>query len=115
MQTEGQGRASGFVWGTTVAWSTALCFTDPLPYQAAISPGDLELLPTVGGQFRAEMIKVRMDRLWVDRFYRNRPSVITGAMKPGRRVFTFFSSAKPATMRHCGMEVSSGDIIVNNY
>jgi AraC-like DNA-binding protein len=98
-----------------MAWSTAHGFNDPISYQVAISPADLELLPTVGGQFRAEMTKVRMDRLWMDRFYRNLPSVIAGAMKPGRRVFTFFTSAEPAALRHCGMEVLSGDIIVNNF
>src|SRR5271156_6704999 len=98
-----------------MALSTALSFTDPLPYQAAISPADLECLPTKRGQFRAEMTKVRMDRLWIDRFYRNLPTVIAGAMKPGRRVFTFFTSAEPAAMRHCGMGVLSGDIVVNNF
>jgi hypothetical protein len=51
----------------------------------------------------------------MDRFYRNMPSIVAGAMKPGRRVFTFFTSAEPAAMRHCGMDVLSGDIIVNNF
>jgi AraC-like DNA-binding protein len=97
-----------------MAWSTVIGFSDPLTYQAAIGPADLECLPTVGGQFRAEMTKVRMDQLWIDRFYRNVPSLIVGAMKPGRRVFTFFTS-KAATLRHCGMEVSSSDIIANNF
>jgi AraC-like DNA-binding protein len=61
------------------------------------------------------MIKVRLDQLWMDRFYRNLPSVVAGAMKPGRRVFAFFTSAEPAALRHCGMDVVSGDIIVNNF
>jgi len=51
----------------------------------------------------------------MDRFYRNLPSVVAGAMKPGRRVFAFFTSAEPAALRHCGMDVVSGDIIVNNF
>jgi len=97
-----------------MAWSTTHCFTDPLSYQAAIGPADLKFLPTMGGQFCAEMTKVRMDQLWMDGFYRNLPSLIVGAMKPGRRVFTFFTS-EAAMLRHCGMEVSSGDIIVNNF
>jgi AraC-like DNA-binding protein len=102
-------------WRTTVAWSTALGFNDPLSYQAEFSSADMEVLPTVGGQFRAEMIKVRLDQLWMDRFYRNLPSVVAGAMKPGRRVFAFFTSAEPVALRHCGMDVVSGDIIVNNF
>ena len=51
----------------------------------------------------------------MDRFYRNLPSIVSGAMKPGRRVFAFFTSAEPAALRHCGMDVVSGDIIVNNF
>jgi len=98
-----------------VAWSTALCFTDPLSFQAAINTADLEFLPTTKGQFRAELTRVCMDQLWMYRFYQNLPSINTGAMKSGRRVFTFFTSAEPATMRHRGMDVLSGDIIVNNF
>jgi hypothetical protein len=92
-----------------------LSFTDPFPYQSAISTADLELLPTARGQFRAELTKVCMDQLWIQRFHQNLPLVNAGAMKPGRRVFTFFMSAEPQAMRHCGMDVSSGDIIVNNF
>jgi AraC-like DNA-binding protein len=101
--------------GTAMAWSTARGFDDALSYQAAISPADLEFLPTAKGQFRAKMTQVRLDQLWMDRFYRNLPSVIAGGMRPGRRVFTFFTSEEPAVLRHCGMDVLSGDIIVNNF
>jgi hypothetical protein len=38
----------------------------------------LELLPTKRGQFRAELTKVCMDRLWMQRFYQNLPLVNTG-------------------------------------
>jgi AraC-like DNA-binding protein len=93
----------------------ALCFSDPLSFQAAISTADLQLLPTARGQFRAELTKVCFDQLWMQRFYQNLPLINAGAMKPGRRVFTFFTSAEPAAMRHCGMGVLSGDIIVNNF
>jgi AraC-like DNA-binding protein len=98
-----------------MASSTVLYFNDPLSYQAAISTADLQLLPTARGEFRAELTKVRIDQLWMQRFYQNLPLINAGAMKPGRRVFTFFTSAEPAAMRHCGMHVLSGDIIVNNF
>jgi AraC-like DNA-binding protein len=98
-----------------VASITALCFSDALSFQAAISTADLQLLPTARGRFRAELTKVCMDQLWMQRFYQNLPLVNAGAMKPGRRVFTFFTSAEPQAMRHCGMDVLSGDIIVNNF
>jgi AraC-like DNA-binding protein len=97
-----------------MARSMALCFSDPLSFQAAISTADLQLFPTARGQFRAELTKVCFDHLWMQRFYQNLPLINAGAMKRGRRVFTFLTSAEPAAMRHCGMHVSSGDIIVNN-
>jgi AraC-like DNA-binding protein len=98
-----------------VASIKALCCSDPLSFQAAISTADLNLLPTARGQFRAGLTKVCFDQLWMQRFYQNLPLINAGAMKPGRRVFTFFTSADPAAMRHCGMDVLSGDIIVNNF
>jgi AraC-like DNA-binding protein len=98
-----------------MARSTALCFSDPMSFQAAISTADLQLLPTARGQFRAELTKVCFDQLWMQRFNQNLPLINAGAMKPGRRVFTFFTSAEPQAMRHRGMAVLSGDIIVNNF
>ena len=94
---------------------TALSFTDPLSFQAAISTANLEFLPTTKGQFRAELTKVCMDQLWMQRFDQDLPLINAGAMKPERRVFTFLTSVEPAAMRHCGMDVSSGDIIVHNF
>jgi AraC-like DNA-binding protein len=98
-----------------MAWSTAIGFSDPVSYQAAISTADLEFLPTARGRFRAELTRACMDQLYIQRFYQNLPLVNAGAMKPGRRVFTFFTSAEPQAMRHRGMAVLSGDIIVNNF
>jgi AraC-like DNA-binding protein len=98
-----------------MARSTALSFSDPLPFQAAITTADLELLPTARGPFGAELTRVCFDQLWMQRFHHNLPLINAGVMKPGRRVFTFLASAVPAAMRHCGMNVLSGDIIVNNF
>jgi AraC-like DNA-binding protein len=95
--------------------SKVLAFADPFSFKTAISTADLELVPTARGQFSAELISVCMNQLWIKRFYQNLPLINTGTMKPGRRVFTFLVSSEPAAMRHCGMEVLSGDIIVNNF
>ncbi len=95
--------------------SKVLAFADPFSFQTAISTADLELVPTARGQFSAELIRVCMNQLWIKRFYQNLPLINTGTMKPGRRVLTFLASSEPAAMRHCGMEVLSGDIIVNNF
>src|ERR1700722_18947049 len=73
---------------------TALSFSDPLPFQAAISTANLEFLPTTKGQFRAELTKVCMDQLWMHRFDQDLPLINAGAVRPERRVFTFLTSGE---------------------
>jgi len=94
--------------------SKVATFSDPFLLQTAISTADLELLPTEPGPFHGEMTKVCFDHIWIQRFYQSLALVNAGAMKPGRRVFTFLTS-EPAAMRHCGTDVMSGDIIVNSF
>ena len=100
--------------GLGMVWCNFATFDDPFALQTAISTADLELLPTEAGPFHGEMTKVCMDRLLIQRFYQSLPLLNAGAMKPGRRVLAFLTSS-PASMRHCGTEVSFGDIIVNNF
>ena len=95
-------------------WGKNLTFTDPFPYQAAIRAADLELLPTARGEFHAELTQVVMKQLWMQRFYQRLPQVDTGTVKPGRRIIGFLADANSPTLRHCGMQVSAGDIVVND-
>lgn len=94
--------------------SAVRTFSDPFPFQAAIHAADLEFFPTAGGKFRGEWTHVCMNKLSMQRFYHNLPQVVAGSMKPGRRVISFLTSAKPIEMQHCGLDVLPGDIIVNN-
>ena len=94
--------------------SAVRTFSDPFPFQAAIHAADLEFFPTAGGKFRGEWTHVCMNKLSMQRFYHNLPQVVAGSMRPGRRVISFLTSAKPIEMQHCGLDVLPGDIIVNN-
>ncbi|MFC7696113.1 helix-turn-helix domain-containing protein [Bradyrhizobium sp. GCM10028915] len=94
--------------------SATLSFEDPLCYQAAITTANFEVLPTSGSSFKAELTKVHLGELLLQRFFHNLPTINTGFIKPGRSVLTFLTSSSPASMRHCGMTVSSGNIIVND-
>jgi AraC-like DNA-binding protein len=95
-------------------WSKVLTFTDPFPYQLAIRAADLELLPTTRGEFRAKLTQVCMNQLWMQRFHQNLALVAVGSMKPGRRVISFLTTVNQPALRHCGIDVSPGEIIVNN-
>jgi AraC-like DNA-binding protein len=95
--------------------SKNLTFADPFLCQLAIQGSDTELLPTAKGDFEAEITQVRMNRLWMQRFHVNLPHVSSVRMLPGRLAIGFLTDEHQPAMRHCGMEVSPGDIIVNDF
>jgi len=97
-----------------VASSEVLSFADPIPYQAAIRAADLELFPTAKGEFRAELTKISLGRLWMQRARENLPRVWAGTVNPDRKIIGFLTGAIDPAMTHCGMSVSPGDIIVNS-
>jgi AraC-like DNA-binding protein len=95
------------------AWSKIFSFVDPFPYQKAIRAADLEVLPTTKGSFHAELTQICLDRLWMQRARESLPRICVGAIRPGRRVIGFLTDANLPAIRHRGMEVGYGDIIVN--
>jgi AraC-like DNA-binding protein len=95
-------------------WSTVLRFADPAPYQSAIQGIDAaEVLPTAKGRFDSEITKIRLDRLWMQRFRSSLSHVITITHKPDRRAITFLTESKSPTMLYCGIEARPGDIVIN--
>jgi AraC-like DNA-binding protein len=96
-----------------MAWSRVLTFTDPLSCQAAILSADVEILPTTGETFQAEITQVGTDRLWTQHFHVSSPQVCTIAYKPGRQSIDFLTEANSSPLQHCGVEVLPGDIIVS--
>jgi AraC-like DNA-binding protein len=94
--------------------SKVLSFAVPFPYQAAIRAADLELFPTARGEFRAELTQICLNQLWMQRAHESLPRVWVGALNPDRKIIGFLAGANDPGMTHCGMNVSPGDIIVNN-
>lgn len=89
-------------------------FDDPHPYQAAIRAADLEVFPTAKGTFRAELTHIDLNKLWMQHCQENLPRIFRGAVKRHRAPIGFLVSDDHPAIRHCGMAVSSGDIIVND-
>jgi AraC-like DNA-binding protein len=56
-----------------------------------------------------------MKQLWMQRFQVNLPHVNAVRMMSGRRVIGFLTDGHQPAMQHCGMRVSPGDIIVNDF
>ena len=95
-------------------WSRVLKFHDPYCCQVAIQAAEVELYPTTRGTFHAELTQIGLNRLWMQRFHQQLAQVNSVAIKPGRRVIGFLTKAHQPTFQHCGMDVSAGEIIVNN-
>jgi AraC-like DNA-binding protein len=96
-------------------WSKVLSFTDPFTYQTAIRAVDLELYPTAKGEFRAELTQVCLTQLWMQRTRENLSRVGAGTIRPGRRVIGFLTDANSPAFQDSGMNISPGDVVVNNF
>lgn len=98
-----------------MAWSRVFDFADPSDCQTVLPSARLELIPTVKGNFHAEITQIGMDRLLMHRFRVSLPQVNTVAVKPGRRSIGFLTEPNSPPFRHCGLEVLPGDIVVNRF
>jgi AraC-like DNA-binding protein len=94
--------------------SSVAAFTDPQSYQAAIHGAQIEIFPTTRGDFRAELTRIRLDRLWLQRGRESLPRVFVGAIKAGRAAIGFLTNADQPAIRHCGMDAKLGEIIVDD-
>jgi AraC-like DNA-binding protein len=93
-------------------WATVLTFGDPLPCQAAIQNSRAEILPTARGRFYAELTKIGMNRLWMQRLHISLPQVCTATCGPDRQGIGFLAEFNSCPVQHCGVEVSPGDILI---
>ena len=98
-----------------MASSSVLHFTDPYYYQTAIRGAHLEILPTAGGDFRAELTKIDLYSLWMQRGDESLPRILQGAVNRQRAAIGFLTDSDQAAIRHCGTEVSPGEIIVDDW
>jgi AraC-like DNA-binding protein len=96
-----------------MSWSKVLSFTDPFPYQTTIRAADVELFPTARGEFRAELTQINLNQIWMQRFNEKLPHVFTIKLRPGRRAIGFLTAEQPA-VKHRGIDVSPGVLVVAN-
>jgi AraC-like DNA-binding protein len=92
--------------------SQTATFDDPDLYQRAIRAADAEMVVTGKGRFRAELTRIDLSQLWMQRGRDNLPSVTWMNNSPLRASIYFPTSKNQAAIDKCGMEVSPGDILV---
>lgn len=88
-------------------------FDDPWTYQNAIRRGQFEILPTVRGDFRSELVRVDFASVWMQRASENLPLIRHGAVNADRVIVVFLPAPDHAPQRYCGMELGAHDIILN--
>jgi AraC-like DNA-binding protein len=89
-------------------------YLDPYPYQAAIRAAELEFIPTAKGAFHAELTKIDLHKLWMQRGNESLPRVFHGVVSPKRAIIGFLSDPHQPGCRHCGIDVSPDEIIFND-
>jgi AraC-like DNA-binding protein len=89
-------------------------FDDPEQYQAAIRSAEIEIYPTAAGDFRAELTKIDFERLWMQRGCESLPRIRIGKVNSNRVSIYFLANRNEAPFRHCGVEVSPGEIVVDS-
>jgi hypothetical protein len=90
--------------------SSLRTFTDPDDYAAAIRQGTAELTVTGRGRFAAQLVRIDLHRLWMQRFSENLPRIrhVDGAGK--RAVFSFPTLPGPGHSYN-GVDLLSANII----
>jgi AraC-like DNA-binding protein len=101
-------------WNCKMTWGRVLNFTDPSHYTAAVRAADMQLFPTTAGDFRAEITQAVMNELWMQRFSENLPRVHTGAVRRGRKVFTFLTEDQPEVYNR-GRVTTLGEICADDF
>jgi AraC-like DNA-binding protein len=94
--------------------SSVAVFNDTLPYQAALQGAQVELFPTGKGEFRAELTKIKLQRLWMQRGRENLPRIWVASVSPDRAAVGFLADADQPAVRHRGADVAPGEIIVDD-
>src|SRR5215203_3466812 len=92
--------------------SGTVTFSDPQQYRAAVRPAQGEMLVTAKGDFRADLRRTQMPRLWMQSGRENLPRVLHVAVNTERPPIYFLADAKQAPTRHNGLGLSFGEIIV---
>jgi AraC-like DNA-binding protein len=84
--------------GVGMASSAVRTFSDPDDYSAAIRATRAEVVVTGRGQFTAKLIRIDLDRLWMQRFSDNLPRVGHSASMTGRAIISFRTQPRPSLL-----------------
>src|SRR5271166_2756135 len=89
--------------------SAVRTFTDPDDYAEAIRATRAELTVTGRGRFNAELNRIDLHRLWLQRFFDNLPRIAHSAPRTGRAMISFRTEPGPSLLWN-GVEMQPTNI-----
>jgi AraC-like DNA-binding protein len=90
-----------------------LTFSDPKDFMSSIRAVEARVIPTSKGNFHAALRQIAMDRLWMQHGSESLARIIHATVVPGRVGIDFLLPDQPS-MRVNGVEVSPGEIVIND-
>ena len=87
-------------------------FTDPYDYQTTVRAGNVEALVTAPGAFRAELTRVDLHRLWMQRSRTSLSHVLHAALDKSRSAIAFPGDNQQAPLYHRGDEWTPAEALV---
>lgn len=94
--------------------SAVRTFDDPHEYQTSIRAGDVKVVVTARGDFRAELTRIDLHRVWMQRSRSSLPLAAHAKMHKNRLAILFPTDPRQTFMYQSGMELPFGAMVFNS-
>jgi AraC-like DNA-binding protein len=94
-----------------MASSSIADFVDPQQYQKALQAAYVQVYPTERGKFEANLTRIKLDHLWLQRGRLSLPTVTHSAVTKDRRLIFLQLDPDQAPIVHSGIEVQPNEIV----
>jgi AraC-like DNA-binding protein len=91
--------------------SAVTTFSDPYSYQETIRAADVEVVVTGRGEFQAELTRVDLGRIWMQRGYQSLPCIARTSDDAERNSILFIARSDEPAISHNSREFASGEIV----
>jgi AraC-like DNA-binding protein len=100
--------------GLPMPSSAVRTFDDPYEYQTSIRAGGVKVVVTAAGAFHAELTRIDLHRLWMQRNRVSLPIIAHVAMHKNRCAIMFPTDPQQISTHQSGMALPFGDVVFNS-
>jgi AraC-like DNA-binding protein len=91
--------------------SAVRSFVDPYEYQTSIRASDTKVFVTAPGKYQANLTRIDLHQLWMQRSWVSLPTVAHSALQKDRRVVFFLADDHQTPLHHSGRELFPSQIM----